>query len=87
MFSLFPFLSDIAKVSVEQCEERYKELKKTDFKNCSLLHFECTPLLQHEQTRHELNHSPAPSPVKMGPKKILSGSAKNTPPLKSTTEL
>lgn len=29
MFSLFPFLSDIAKVSVEQCEERYKELKKT----------------------------------------------------------
>ena len=23
------FLSDIAKVSVEQCEERYKELKKT----------------------------------------------------------
>lgn len=29
MFSLCSFLTDIAKVSVEQCEERYKELKKT----------------------------------------------------------
>ena len=29
MFSFCPYLIDIAKVSVEQCEERYKELKKT----------------------------------------------------------
>ena len=29
MFSLHPFVTDIAKVSVEQCEERYKDLKKT----------------------------------------------------------
>ena len=30
MFTLSVFfLTDIAKVSVEQCEERYKELKKT----------------------------------------------------------
>lgn len=29
ILALYPFLTDIAKVSVEQCEERYKELQKT----------------------------------------------------------
>lgn len=29
MFSFCTFVTDIAKVSVEQCEERYNELKKT----------------------------------------------------------